>query len=100
MDMQAHCSTGVVDGGSPRNSRRSAANKPAPLSVEASAARRDELLAEVAALVTGHDVDTWATAALQAKNTLTAADATADRTGILGKVVRAEILRRCLMGSP
>jgi hypothetical protein len=49
--------------------------RPAPLPEGASAARRDELLAELAGLSASADLDRWASAALPAKNALTADDA-------------------------
>jgi hypothetical protein len=45
------------------------------LSPEASAALREQLLAEIAALTSPDQVDSWALRGLSAKNTLTAADA-------------------------
>ena len=51
------------------------AAKPMVLSTEASVARRDEILSEIADLDDLSKIDGWVTAALQAKNTLATADA-------------------------
>ena len=64
----------AVGGGRQRGKAYGAAAKPI-LAAEASAAGREELLAEIAALASIHQIDAWALHGLPAKNILQTADA-------------------------
>ena len=64
----------AVGSGRQRGKAHGAAAKPV-LAAEASAARREELLTEIAALASIDQIDAWALHGLPAKNTLQTADA-------------------------
>jgi hypothetical protein len=69
-----HAAASVPANGAPRRKQNPPPAKPG-LNAEASAAAREQLLAEMADVVLGEELDRWAYRCLPTKNTLTAADA-------------------------
>jgi hypothetical protein len=82
--------------GNPKGSRRPRQISPAKplLPPEASAALREQLLAEIAALTSPDKVDSWALRGLSAKNTLTATDAAVVEEAFVAKSVQTTGLPR------